>query len=113
MAYFDSLPDPIFQETLASSFEEMNLLEDAQIQFDELEASYFQVVKGDPPGREITVSLNWTLPLRQNEINPHFKSLVAIPLKTIPYLYYLSAKSHTDNLLYQIQYPFLTFESTS
>ncbi|KAF9517292.1 hypothetical protein BS47DRAFT_1380623, partial [Hydnum rufescens UP504] len=35
----------ISKETLASSFEGMNLLEDAQIQFDELEASYFQVVK--------------------------------------------------------------------
>jgi hypothetical protein len=29
-----------------TSFEGMNLLEDAQMQYDELEASFFQVAKG-------------------------------------------------------------------
>lgn len=33
------------KETLASSFEGMNLYEDAKIQYDELEASFFQVLK--------------------------------------------------------------------
>jgi len=34
------------QESLAYSFEGMNLFEDAMIQYDELEASFFQVLKG-------------------------------------------------------------------
>jgi hypothetical protein len=34
------------QESLAYSFEGMNLFEDAIIQYDELEASFFQVLKG-------------------------------------------------------------------
>ena len=32
---------------MATSFEGMNLIDDAQIQYDELEASFFQVLKGD------------------------------------------------------------------
>lgn len=35
------------QEALADSFEAMNLIEDALIQYDELEASFFQALKGD------------------------------------------------------------------
>ncbi|KAG8842313.1 hypothetical protein FRB96_005595 [Tulasnella sp. 330] len=35
----------ILKESLAFSFEGMNLLDDAQIQYDELEASFFQVLK--------------------------------------------------------------------
>ena len=35
----------LLQESLASSFEGMNLLDDALIQYDELEASFFQVLK--------------------------------------------------------------------
>jgi len=36
------------QEGLADSFEAMNLIEDALIQYDELEASFFQSLKGNP-----------------------------------------------------------------
>lgn len=36
------------QEALADSFEAMTLYEDALIQYDELEASFFQHVKGQP-----------------------------------------------------------------
>ena len=35
------------QEGLADSFEAMNLIEDALIQYDELEASFFQSLKGE------------------------------------------------------------------
>lgn len=38
---------PYSQESLASSFDGMNLTEDALIQYDELEASFFQVLKGN------------------------------------------------------------------
>jgi trafficking protein particle complex subunit 10 len=35
------------QEALADSFESMNLFDDALVQYDELEASFFQAMKGD------------------------------------------------------------------
>lgn len=34
------------QDALASSFISLELLEDAQLQLDELEATYFQILKG-------------------------------------------------------------------
>lgn len=34
------------QEALADSFESMNLFDDALVQYDELEASFFQAMKG-------------------------------------------------------------------
>lgn len=37
------------QEGLADCFETMNLLEEALIQYDELEASFFQTLKGGAP----------------------------------------------------------------
>jgi len=39
----------ILKEGLAQSFEHMLLLEDALIQYDELEASFFQLLRGIPP----------------------------------------------------------------
>lgn len=50
------------QESLAHSFEGMNLLEDAIIQYDELEASFFQVLKGSAyPARRVCSKIEFML----------------------------------------------------
>lgn len=49
-----------FQEALADSFEAMTLYEDALIQYDELEAAFFQHVKGVWPYRQMSAaSQSW------------------------------------------------------
>ena len=47
----------ILKEGLAQSFEHMFLLEDALIQYDELEASFFQLLRGDTHALTVSISL--------------------------------------------------------
>ncbi|KZV79059.1 hypothetical protein EXIGLDRAFT_782854 [Exidia glandulosa HHB12029] len=85
----------ILKASLATSFEGMNLLEDAQIQFEELEASFFQVLRER--------NLSWfgklidlkpgddTLPLLSLTRKPYRDLLLANTISVFDYRIYLLA----------------------
>ena len=81
------------KEGLAQSFEIMNLYEDALLQYDELEASFFQVLKGciiHPPTKQqpCTLLISNSCPLSQTERLPGLVSLVLVNRVTTALTYW-------------------------
>ncbi|TDL27388.1 hypothetical protein BD410DRAFT_875203 [Rickenella mellea] len=86
----------ILKESLAASFEGMNLLEDAQIQYDELEASFFQVLKEKNLswfGRLIDPTpMDDTLPLLSTSKKPYRDLILANTISVFDFRVYLLAR---------------------
>ena len=81
------------KEGLAQSFEIMNLYEDALLQYDELEASFFQVLKGciihqSTKQRLCTLLISNLCPLSQTERLPGLVSLVLVNRVTTALTYW-------------------------